>query len=149
VAKYRELYPDYSPRDVFFAASTVARLWIGIVAESELRAAQPGPTYDYCVNWPGGLNAVHAIDLPLIFDDIDSSPLTEHAAGAQTIADLMSSSLVEFARTGNPNAPALPNWPRFDLKRRPTMIFDLPPRVENDPRKDERKLFAQLVIPED
>jgi para-nitrobenzyl esterase len=143
--KYRKLYPAYSPSDVFLAARTAARLWIGIVAESERRAAQAAPTYDYCVNWPGGLNAVHSIDLPLVFDDIDSSPLTERTAGAHVLADLMSDSLVAFARTGNPNTSALPHWPQFNVKQRPTMVFDLPPRVENDPRAAERKLFSPGV----
>ena len=27
------------------------------------------------------------------------------------------------------------------------MVFDLPPRVEDDPRADERKLFASIVTP--
>ena len=142
LAKYRKLYPAYSPSDVFLAARTAARLWIGIVAESERRAAQRAPTYDYCVDWPGSLNAVHSIDLPLVFDDIDSSPLTERAAGAHALANLMCDSLVAFARTGNPNTSALPHWPQFNVKLRPTMVFDLPPRVENDPRAAERKLFS-------
>ena len=145
--EYRRLYPDYSPSDVFLAARTASRLWIGIVAESERRAAQAAPTYDYCVNWPGGLNAVHAIDLPLVFNDIDSNALTESAAGAHALADLMSDSLVAFARTGNPNTSALPHWPQFNVKKRPTMVFDLPPRVENDPRADERRIFASAVTP--
>ena len=147
LAKYRRLYPAYSPGDMFLAARTAARLWIGIVAESERRAAQSAATYDYCLNWPGGLNAVHAIDLPLVFDDIDSNTLTERTAGAHVLANLMSDSLVAFARTGNPSTSALPHWPRYNVKQRPTMVFDLPPRVENDPRADERKLFASSVTP--
>ena len=142
VAEYRRLYPDYSPRDVFFAAMTAGGLWKSIVVESERRVAQGGPTYAYCVNWPGGLKAVHAVDLPLVFNDIESNALTKRTAGAQTVAELMSDSLVAFARTGNPSTPALPNWPRFNLEQRPTMIFDLPPRVDSDPRSAERKLFA-------
>jgi carboxylesterase type B len=40
---------------------------------------------------------------------------------------------------------ALPKWPRFNTEKRPTMIFDLPPRIENDPRSEERKLFGERI----
>ena len=50
----------------------------------------------------------------------------------QRLADLMSSAWIAFARSGNPNANALPQWPPYDLKSRATMIFilDSQPRVE-------------------
>ncbi len=44
---------------------------------------------------------------------------------------------VRFARTGNPG------WKPYSLKRRETMIFDTVSRVENDPRRWERELFAR------
>ena len=55
---------------------------------------------------------------------------------------MMSDSLIAFARSGNPDTPALPAWPAYDLEKRATMIFDVPPRAENDPRGGERELFA-------
>jgi para-nitrobenzyl esterase len=36
----------------------------------------------------------------------------------------------------------LPYWPAYDLKDRATMIWEAKPRIENDPRRDER-LFAE------
>ena len=47
----------------------------------------------------------------------------------------MSSAFVAFARTGNPG------WPAYDTSRRPTMVFDLQSRVENDPFGAERKIW--------
>jgi para-nitrobenzyl esterase len=86
------------------------------------------------------------IDIPLVFDNIAESNYTAGGgADAQQVADRMSAALLAFARTGNPNTPALPTWPRFDVAKRPTMIFDVPPRVEDDPRGAERRLFAPLV----
>jgi para-nitrobenzyl esterase len=32
----------------------------------------------------------------------------------------------------------------YDHALRPTMIFDTPSRIENDPRKWERELFARI-----
>jgi len=152
VAEYRQLYPQYSPSDVFFAASTAARSWKGMVSESERRARQGGAaTYVYYVNWPspadgGKWKAPHMIDIPLVFDNIAESNYTATGgADAQLLGDRMSTALLAFARTGNPNTPALPPWPRFDVAKRPTMIFDVPPRVEDDPRGAERRLFAPIV----
>ena len=147
VVAYRKFYPDYTPSEVFFAATTAARSWKGFVLEAQRRAEQDGaPTYVYYVNWPSPLDggkwkAPHMIDIPLVFDNVAHSHYTAGAAAAQPLAGAMSEALVSFARTGNPNAPGLPVWPSYELRKRPAMIFDLPPHRENDPRGAERQLF--------
>jgi para-nitrobenzyl esterase len=55
----------------------------------------------------------------------------------------MSDALLRFARTGDPSGGALGAWPRYELSKRGTMTFDVDSRVENDPRKAERELFAK------
>lgn len=42
IAEYRRLYPDYSPSEVFFAATTAGRSWRAAIIEAEARA--PGRT---------------------------------------------------------------------------------------------------------
>jgi para-nitrobenzyl esterase len=151
VAEYRRLYPAYTASDVFFAATTAARSWKGFVLEAQRRAASGvAPTYVYYVNWRSPLDggkwkAPHTIDIPLVFDNPAAYSYTAGAADAQPLADAMSAALLAFARTGNPQTPRLPDWPRFELATRPSMIFDLPSRVENDPRGAERKLFEAAV----
>ncbi len=150
VAAYRKLHPEYTPSEVFFAASTAARSWKGFVLETQARAAQVrSPTYVYYVNWRspfegGKWGAPHTIDIPLVFDNPEASPYTMGSPGARRLAAAMSESLVGFARTGDPNAPGLPPWPTFETTNRPAMIFDLPPRKENDPRGAERELFEAV-----
>ena len=53
-------------------------------------------------------------------------------------------SYIAFERTVNPQTPKLPEWPPYDLKRRATMSFNLPSRVIDDPRGEERKLFSPV-----
>ncbi len=156
VAAYRGWYPHYTPSDVFFAATTAARSWRGMALESDRRAEQGGaPTYVYYLYWSspvdgGKWKAPHTLDIPLVFDNTAAGdgqtgyPPTGNGPEAQRLAELMSGALLAFARTGNPGTPELPAWPRYEVPRRPAMIFDLPPRVEDDPRGAERRLFAPV-----
>lgn len=150
VQKYRGWYPEYSPSDVFFAATTAARSWKGMVIESERRARQGGPTWVYYVHWRSPLDggkweSPHGVDIPLVFDNVANSNLTSVAPQeAQVVAEAMSSALLAFARTGSPHAEGLPEWRRFDLERRPAMIFDADSHVAEDPRRNERALFAPV-----
>jgi len=139
---------------VFFAAATAFRSWPGQVIEAERRAesAAQARTWVYQINWPspvagGKFGAPHTIDIPFFFDNLSVAQGvvgegTVAVSAAQPLADAMSESLIAFARTGNPNSAAVPNWPSYDLKGRATMIWNVPPKVENDPRGRERELAA-------
>jgi para-nitrobenzyl esterase len=153
VAKYRTIYPDKSPIDVVVAAATAFRAWPGQVMEAERRAANPKSekhTWVYQMNWhrnAPGARAMHTIDIPFMFDNLAASPgqigsTPEEIAAAQPLADAMSSMLIHYAATGNPNHEGLPEWPTYDLKNRGTMMWENPPRIENDPRGDERRYAA-------
>jgi para-nitrobenzyl esterase len=151
VAFYRQLYPRYTPSDVYFAATTAARSWPGALLSSERRAIQGAPTWVYNLVWPspvdgGKWKAGHTLDIPLVFDNVAyGADQTGGGADAQQMADAMSDALIALARTGNPNTPAIPFWPQYSLPQRPTMLFDLPSHVEDDPRGAERKFFAPVV----
>ncbi len=153
VAMYRRLYPAYSPSDVFFAATTAGRSWRAQFVQADRRAAQPAgsaPTYIYQYDWQspadgGKWRAGHMADIPMIFDNVAYGVGTTGGGyDAQKVADLMSSAAIAFARTGNPNTRGLPRWPAYNLTTRPTLIVDLPPRIQNDPRGEERRYFDAL-----
>jgi para-nitrobenzyl esterase len=46
-----------------------------------------------------------------------------------------------FAGGRDPSAPLLPDWPRYAAEKRETMILDLQPRVESDPRSARRQAW--------
>ncbi|HSS20480.1 MAG TPA: carboxylesterase/lipase family protein [Pyrinomonadaceae bacterium] len=149
VAEYRRLYPKYSPTEVFFAATTAGRSWRGAVIEAEERAKSGSPAYAYQLDWAspregGKFGAPHASDIQLVFDNINQPGATAIGPQAQLMADQMSETFIAFARTGNPNNKQIPHWEPYSLPRRQTMVFNVPSRLENDPRGAERRLFAKV-----
>jgi para-nitrobenzyl esterase len=149
IAEYRRLYPDYSASQVLFAATTAGRSWRGAIEEAEARARQGAPTWAYQLDWGspldgGKFGAMHTLDIALVFDNIaQPGSRTGMGAGAQRMADQMSDMLLALARHGDPNHAGIPHWAPYSLQRRETMLFDLPPRVQNDPRGGERKLYQR------
>jgi para-nitrobenzyl esterase len=150
VAEYRRMYPQYTPTEVFFAATTAGRSWRGAIIEAELRAQQGAPVYAYQLDYRSPLDggrygAMHTMDIPLVFDNIaQPGSLTGTAAAAQKVADRMSDAFIAFARGGDPNHAGLPQWRPYDLSTRATLLFDVESKLAEDPRSGERRLFAQV-----
>ena len=150
IRRYRQIYPHYTPSEVFFAATTAGRSWRGHLIQAEERARIGAPAWMYQLDFPspaegGRLRAFHTLDIPLVFDNIaQPGSRTGTSAAAQAVADRMSDSFIALARSGDPNHPGLPDWPRYTVPERRTMIFDAESRVVADPRREERELFATV-----
>ena len=149
VAWYRAEHPGMSPDQVLIRATTAARSWRAAVIEAEMRAAQGSPAFVYQLDWAsrlpsGRTGAFHTSDIPLMLDNVAAEGSGAVGPGAQAMSDRMSDALLAFARTGEPNHPGLPNWTPYSLERRETLVMDLPPRMEDDPRGDERRFFGRI-----
>jgi para-nitrobenzyl esterase len=149
IAAYRRWYPALSPSDLLFKITTASRSWRGAIIEAEERAKAASPAFVYQLDWAtprdgGKFGAPHASDIQLVFDNIAKPGASAIGPQAQTLADMMSEAFIAFARNGKPSTPLLPRWEPYDMARRQTMIFDVPPRMEDDPRGAERRLFAKV-----
>jgi para-nitrobenzyl esterase len=97
---------------------------------------------------PRELGAMHAIDIPLVFDN--AGP-TDTLAGDRpdrlTAAKHMSALWTSFARTGQPTAPGCPAWTPYDLQRRATYVIDVECAQIDDRHGAERRVWAEVDPP--
>jgi para-nitrobenzyl esterase len=150
VAAYRQRFRDWTPSEVYFAASTAARSWRGQVIEAEERARAGAPAYVYQLDWRsprenGIFRAPHTLDIPLVFGNLEASSfIGERSEAGEQMSTRMMDAFIAFARTGDPNCASIPRWSAHALPTRETMIFDTLTRMENDPRQWEREFFAAI-----
>jgi para-nitrobenzyl esterase len=143
VAQYRARYPDWTPREVLWDAVTAGRSWRGQVEEAQARAAADAPTWVYQLDFTNParpeMGAPHTMDIALAFGTFahPSSPTGNSPAAALASAAIMAA-FVGFAQKGTCD------WSEYRTDRRATKIFDAQPRVENDPRRWQRELFARV-----
>lgn len=150
VAAYRAAYPDRSPGEIFFAASTAGRSWRGQVEEADARARQGAPTWVYRFDLPwardgGKWGAPHAVDIGYAFGNLDKpGAMTGEAAPAARISREMMGAFLSLAKTGSPEHAGLAAWPQYRIPARETMVFGGQTEMQRDPRGVERALFAKV-----
>ena len=116
--------------------------------QGERRAALGGaPTWLYIWSWAtpaydGKFGAVHGHDVDASFHIVRSNMVGSGRANGHLMADRLASAWVAFAKTGDPNNERLPHWPPYEPGQRATLVLDDNTRVENDPRRQFRELWA-------
>jgi para-nitrobenzyl esterase len=148
---WRRSMPQSSPGDRLIAALTGSNFWIRTALLAERYAARRrAPVYMYSLDWQspahgGRLKAHHAMDLPLVFDNVDVADTTAGAWTAAELAARISATWIAFARHGIPDNPAIPAWPPYTTEQRETMILDTACRVVHDPDREMRLLWTRVV----
>jgi para-nitrobenzyl esterase len=144
---YRNLRPGISRVDGAVAArSDLMRVPIVRTAERKADAGR-APTYLFLCGYESTpeFKAGHADGVQYFFGNVDG-PMSSKRDDRHAMSDVMRNTLVAFARSGNPNHDAIPDWPPFTTAERQTMVFDVPSRVERDPLGVERELWAELDV---
>lgn len=148
VAGYRKLQPDSNAADILFEATTDARWLSGHVTQAERKSDQAGAqTWLYLFNWDtpvdgGKWRSPHALEIGFVFDNVaKSASMSGTGEAQQKVADIMADTWLAFARSGNPNNPAIPQWPGYERGQRSVMVLDESPQIVNDARAAQRALF--------
>ena len=151
LAVYREQRPNDTPWDLLIGvASETTRLASIRLAERKADAGRAA-VYMYLFTWEsdhfGGLfKSAHGMEIPFVFDHPDVAPMTGTQPGRYRLAETMSRAWAAFAHTGDPSHNGLPAWPAYDAGRRATMLFDLPSRLDDDPRREERLAWEGMAL---
>ena len=85
------------------------------------------------------------MDIPFIFDNVRTHPLTQGRDSAVSLADKISDTVIGFARTGNPNVGKLPEWRPYDAVDRATMVWNDDSQVVSDPIARQRRIMQPIV----
>jgi para-nitrobenzyl esterase len=151
ITAFAKTYPDYIPQDLLsidwlFRPKTI------ITADAMTQRRQ-APTYMYMFTWrsPVDNGSVHGHELKFSFNTLHHSPneLPTPTADDLRLADTMSSVWAQFAKTGNPQIPALPTWHPYSAENGEIMIFNHKCFIRHNPDREleqiiNRHCFKQL-----
>ena len=91
--------------------------------------------------------AAHALEVPLLFRELDRNTVSGRADAPQMF-EVLADYWTSFARTGDPNCAGRPEWPRFTAEGQGAMVLDLPPHPEFDYRAEERLVWSgEPILP--
>lgn len=148
IAAVKAAYPDvtkpsgYTDIDLSFRPMAVKQ------ADTKSSVKGAAPVYMYLFTWQSPVNggiykAMHCMDIAFEFNNIARcQEMTGGGKDAVALADKMSGAWINFAKTGNPNAPGLPKWPAYTAEGGATMLFNIQSTVRNHPDGDLLKIAA-------
>jgi para-nitrobenzyl esterase len=154
----RRAAPDATPTELAMAVinhRTFLQGWTR-VPEQRLQGGATAPTYLYRFDyetdrWGGLWGAVHGGEFNFFLNNVDAggygslfTNMYAHRPDRHELRKTLNESFVEFAASGDPGTTGLGEWPGYDLKARPVMVFDSECRVVNDPDPELRAVYEDV-----
>jgi para-nitrobenzyl esterase len=146
-AAYRAAEPDASPAELWLSYLTDARFHMPDFGLAEARLIRSPAVWMARFAWPstamdGQLGACHAIEIPFLFTGGGNlGGMTPKEGPPERLAHAIQDAWVGFARNGDPNTSALPEWPRYDVEHRLVMELDDECKLVTDPDGEIRRLW--------
>lgn len=153
---------DTDPISLYAAIETARKMWLPAIALSQALTERGQPSYQYQFTSPSAyipesgkpLALSHAVIIGYLFGTYNMSDEAAEFFGkgdaADTLAGVVMDTWINFARTGNPQSDALPDWAPYDAQSRTTAILGHPAELVCAPFEEERALWdgrAQTALP--
>lgn len=151
VNRYRVLYPDQSNFGLYLTMTADVFLLQHVRLAERRALAQAAPTHLFVVSYEslalgGMLRAGHGIDVAATFGNPEADPRLAGYPGSAEFARAMSSLWAAFAADPTGFADRA-GWPRYDVRRLPTMLLSGASGLVSDPLADVRAAWDGIDLP--
>ncbi len=134
---YRYYYAHPRPPMVPELAGAVAGLAGGVIRDADAAAQS--------MVMPPAKGAVHSADIEYAMGNLDTNLVYAWTPEDEQVSTLMQGYYANFVKTGDPNGPGLPHWPRLDEGAEPQyMVWDVNPQVMVDRHQARYAFHAQF-----
>jgi para-nitrobenzyl esterase len=142
VEAYAKAFPDKKPVEIW---SMISGNRQSVVALADAKSKQSPPVYVAWFCWQPPLfdnrmRAFHCLDICFWYYNTDL--MLTHTGGGlrpRLLSEKMSTALLQFMRTGNPDGGGLPSWPKYTRENGEVMVLNDVSEVKNDPDREARK----------
>jgi para-nitrobenzyl esterase len=145
VDAYAKAFPDKKPVEIW---SMVVSNRQSAITLADTKSKQRAPVFLAWFGWQPPLfdnrmRAFHCSDICFWYYNTDLM-LTHTGGGSRPrkLSEMMSGSLLQFMKNGDPNGGGLPQWPKYGSENGETMVLNDIPEVKNDPDREARKALA-------
>lgn len=127
VEAFQKAYPEKTPQDLV-SMERMFRPKSMITADAEAAKEGRAPVYMYMFSWksPVSKASVHGNELAFCFNTLHlaKGQLPQPTEQDYKLAEIMSDSWANFAKTGNPNAEGLPEWAPYTVDNGEVLVYD-------------------------
>jgi para-nitrobenzyl esterase len=149
-------YKNYPGKDGILDLITDGIFTMPSIKFAELQSTQAN-TYMYRFDWTSkpltwvGLKACHGLEVPFVFNTFETKMgkkilFLSNNKKIHQISNQMQQEWINFARTGNPNAPGKDDWKKYEPATRTTLIYDKKGYICQDPKSTQRQAWGDLNI---
>lgn len=126
ISLFKKAYPDKNLSDLLVLDSLFRAPTIDFVKKKAVHKEAPTFSYLFAYEFPydDGKPAWHCSEIPFVFHNTDKVLICNEPGISDKLEEQVFGAWIHFARYGNPNLPALPNWPACEEGEEAVMVFD-------------------------